>query len=349
MKKIIALALALVMALSLGVVALADCDFVDVDGRECGVEYDDTYPHMLPGEKYWFENDYAKDLNITVEWTKGGALVKGVYYEPKSDEDTYPSEAFDGWDGWDDIMNDVGWTNEPDDETGVWVIELKENYTITTAKDLEGTVTYTYKDADGKKKTAEMKIWGVVSNHILDVYGEEDKDDALVIEAENNTLYQCEEDEAGYVKFNKGALLSATLNMASEEKAFMYNDEAAIDALTEKFPEADIECYNFGGSPVFKNEAEFTLQADYADQYYVYTYTNGKLEAQDYTWNSIEGVYEWATKAPTSYVISDVELVAADEAEETKNPDTGANDVVGVAAALAVVSLVAAGAVSLKK
>ena len=43
----------------------------------------------------------------------------------------------------------------------------------------------------------------------------------------------------------------------------------------------------------------------------------------------------------------DVEIVAG--AEETKNPDTGANDVVGVAAALAVVSLVAAGAVSLKK
>ena len=58
-------------------------------------------------------------------------------------------------------------------------------------------------------------------------------------------------------------------------------------------------------------------------------------------------------KTPTTYVISDVELVAAaaDSAadHETKNPDTGANDVVGVAAALAVVSLLAAGAVSLKK
>ena len=46
-------------------------------------------------------------------------------------------------------------------------------------------------------------------------------------------------------------------------------------------------------------------------------------------------------------LVSDVEIVAAEE--DTKNPDTGANDVVGVAAALAVVSLVAAGAVSLKK
>ena len=55
----------------------------------------------------------------------------------------------------------------------------------------------------------------------------------------------------------------------------------------------------------------------------------------------------WSTKSPKSYVISDVELVAA--AEDSKNPDTGANDVVGVAAALAVVSLVAGAAVSLKK
>ena len=39
---------------------------------------------------------------------------------------------------------------------------------------------------------------------------------------------------------------------------------------------------------------------------------------------------------------------AADDTT-THNPDTGANDVVGVAVALAAVSLVAAGAVSLKK
>jgi len=43
-----------------------------------------------------------------------------------------------------------------------------------------------------------------------------------------------------------------------------------------------------------------------------------------------------------------VEIVLADE-EATKNPDTGANDVVGIAAALAVTSLVAAAAISIKK
>ena len=39
----------------------------------------------------------------------------------------------------------------------------------------------------------------------------------------------------------------------------------------------------------------------------------------------------------------------ADETTESKNPDTGANDVVGIAAALGAVALVSAAAVSLKK
>lgn len=139
--------------------------------------------------------------------------------------------------------------------------------------------------------------------------------------------------------------------MVAGEKAFMFADETAIEALEEKFPEADLECYNFGGAPVFNNAAVFTQQADYADQYYIYSYKNGKLAEVEAEWNNIEGVYEWETKAPTSYVISDVELVAAAEEEsfEDKNPDTGANDVVGIAAALTVTSLVAAAAVSLRK
>ena len=126
--------------------------------------------------------------------------------------------------------------------------------------------------------------------------------------------------------------------------------------------DATIDCYTFGGTPTFTNAAAFTLQADYADQYHVYTYASGKLTKVSYDWNSIDGVYEWSTKSPASYVISDTELTAADETSDsssastsitttttTKNPDTGATDVVGVAAALAVISLVSAGAVALTK
>ncbi len=344
MKKIIALALALIMALSMASVAFAAAApcAEELQAGKCEVEIEGT-AHLLPGEKYLIMMDEAKDLKLTAEWSKGGALVKGISYDKKAVADDF-----------DDahtlveptLTNNFDSTAETDDEAGAWVLELNENFTITTAKALEGKLVVTGK-VDGEKETEKVAVAYEVSNHVVTLQGEEDLEDVVTYEADNNTLYICEEDAPGYVIFNTQALLGVTLNMVGEEKAFMYNDEKAIEALTEKFPEADIECYNFGGEPTFKNAAAFTLQADYADQYYVYTYVDGKLEAQDYEWDSIEGVYTWETKSPASYVISDVELVAAEE--ETKNPDTGANDVVGVAAALAVVSLVAAGAVSLKK
>jgi len=61
----------------------------------------------------------------------------------------------------------------------------------------------------------------------------------------------------------------------------------------------------------------------------------------------------WVVKTRTlgAYVVSDVELKEFEAAAGTVdgNPDTGANDVVGIATALAAVALVSAAAVSLKK
>ena len=46
---------------------------------------------------------------------------------------------------------------------------------------------------------------------------------------------------------------------------------------------------------------------------------------------------------------TDIKLNVSAAADTTENPDTGANDVVGIATALAAVALVSAAAVSLKK
>ena len=243
------------------------------------------------------------------------------------------------------------------DQKGAFVLKLNENYTISELKRLEGTVTFTSKI--DKNATLKAKIKLEVSNHKVIVDGYKKAADAEddPIAASNNTLYKCSEDNPGYVAFNgDGYLLSCTLKMLKNEQAFMYNDESMIDDVEEKYGDTDarIDCYSFGGSPKFTNDAAFTLQADYADQYKVYTWDGKALHPQKFTWNSADGVYEWTTKAPTNYVIADKELLAGAETADTakdaaKNPDTGANDLVGVAAALAVVSLVAGAAVSLKK
>ena len=324
MKKVIALALALMLALSMASVAFAaagdvasaaDTDIVGENNR------------LYPGEKYTIDSTAAGLLattkSITTKWTKGGAMVASVKLKDKG-KDTVRLE-----------------------------LELNENYTISDAKDLVGTITV--KDTDGTETTLDIEE--VVGNDLVEVDGYSKKADAAddAIDALDNTIYKCT--DAGYLAFNSDSRLFAlTLKMAKDEKAFMYSDEDMIDDVEDKYGDldAEINCYAFGGRPTFKNAAEFTLQADYADQYIVYEWDGKKLTKQDYTWNSIDGVYEWSTKSPKAYVISDKELVAADEDEEAgdktdENPDTGANDVVGVAAALAVVSLVAAGAVSLKK
>ena len=72
-------------------------------------------------------------------------------------------------------------------------------------------------------------------------------------------------------------------------------------------------------------------------------------------WDDDEGCYILKTRILGDYVFSDVKLdITADAADDTNNgtvtnPDTGANDVVGIATALAAVALVSAAAVSLKK
>ena len=102
----------------------------------------------------------------------------------------------------------------------------------------------------------------------------------------------------------------------------------------------------------FPTTLSFELYA--AEDEYVYAVKDGKLTNSGLKWD--EDVYAWTGKVRSAvqYVISDIELdtTAVDTGDgdtTTENPATGANDVVGVATALAVVSLVAAGAVSLKK
>jgi len=387
MKKFLALLLTLLMVLSLGTVALAGHVYEDeVTGGTC--ELDPARgEHLQPGESYVFGPD-GSDIELTeVDGDVGNTTasdavnVDGVedaiksliipvsplhYLDDTPDDAVAPDKAWKvsaSWDIGGAMVEGVKWDKNKEfqydgDQKGAFVLKLNENYTISELKRLEGTVTFTSKI--DKNATLKAKIKLEVSNHKVIVDGYKKAADAEddPIAASNNTLYKCSEDNPGYVAFNgDGYLLSCTLKMLKNEQAFMYNDESMIDDVEEKYGDTDarIDCYNFGGAPKFTNDAAFKLQADYADQYKIYTWDGTKLTPKkDYKWDSINGVYTWTTKTPTAYVISDKELIAgaetADTADKTtKNPDTGANDVVGVAAALAVVSLAAAAAVSLRK
>lgn len=333
--------MALTLALSLASVAFAaDADITATTDMFTDGDLT-SESDLIPGETYSIEETNipigtdltSANFKVSASWKTGSALVDSVKIK--------------------------------DNELQ---LILKENYTISSAKTLKGTITLTCKKAAGvyeKDDVITIAINESVTNKIEYITGESklaDSQDAPVEDVANNTIYICEEDEGGYVTFNStDSLLQATLKMKSEEKVFAYVDEEMLDDIDEEYGDldADIYCYNFVASPSLSNSATLTLQADYYDQYNIYAWNGSKLTEVDADFNSEDGVYEWTTKKLTAYIISDTELDAssddtdtdtdADTDTDSENPDTGAHDVVGVAAALAVVSLIAAGAVSVKK
>ena len=331
MKKVIALALAMTMALSMTAMA-ADLT-VGWDDNDTKPSNDQT---MFPGETYTLEfgsitggATKSKDYSLKIDWKKGSALVDSAKV----------------------VVNDAK------DKVSLEV-ELKENYTIDEAKDLLAKVTLKNKKTD---EEGEYTLSAYVANNVEDVDGAAKKDDATVIDVEDNTIYKMT--ETGWVEFSGDGnrLSSVKVRLPEDKKVFAYFNEDPIDEIEDKYYDldADISYVNFVAKPNLGTKADIAIQGDYSDKYHLYEYAGGKLEEVKADWNEDDGLFEFKASKLGAYVISDKALVAeadeaededkADETTESKNPDTGANDVVGVAVALAAVSLVAAGAVSLKK
>ena len=352
MKKMRILALAMAMALSMTSMAAALSITASPAGNSCGDSLGED-SQLLPGNEYHYDVDGidlkaeqqgvsgslnldTKNYSITADWDKGSALVSSVKIDNYCDH---------------------------------IVVTLKENYTIEDLKDLEGTITLKtkkvfydgYGDEVDKGTEYEIAFDAEVANNVEDIDGGDNRDDATAIEVENNKIYNVT--TSGWFDFGgDGERLSSVMVRLPEDKqVFAYWNEDPIEDVEDKYYDldADIEYVNFVAKPNLGRNAEIAIQGDYSEQYHLYEYVNGDLEPIDADWNEDDGLFEFTASRLTSYVISDKELVAeADEepADEpaaddttTQNPDTGANDVVGVAVALAAVSLVAAGAVSLKK
>ena len=311
MKKIIALALALIMALSMGVVALADAD-------------------IAPGEKIVLTNvDKKSDYKVSYDFTTASKEYKGV-----------------------SLIDSIDWEKQ-EDRTYNLVLTLKEALTSTTEKAFKGEVVLTLK-ADKSEEVFEVE--GVVGNAVAYIDGAKKAADAVALTEEEmaKNVVMFAEDGAGYVTFSDGLSLTGLVKVEDGEKAQVYTDAIdedtmdAIEAYLGEDYEAIVEYYNFAGTG-FKADVDFTYDAYAEDPHFFYAWDGEKFVDLEGKYNDDEEVeaYEFTAAAKGIIIVTDTEIVAG--AADTKNPDTGANDVVGVAAALAVVSLVAAGAVSLKK
>ena len=252
-----------------------------------------------------------------------------------------------------------------DNDSNKLVVTLKEDYTSTKDKNLEGTVKLREK---GASKYFTIAISGTVGY----------QQDEIVIDADGYIGTFVPLNDVLYTVTTNGSIPYGTLEFSADwaeisvrvyekEKYYLgYNLEPNREVLLANADtEAEMSFLNFEGTPSFNSTATVNFY-DTDENSIIYELKNGRLVKSSARWDTESGSWLLKTKTLGSYVISDKELKSPTGTTSSgssstgssnsntnngniSNPSTGASDVVGVAAALAVVSLASVAALSLKK
>lgn len=150
--------------------------------------------------------------------------------------------------------------------------------------------------------------------------------------------------------------ITFVVNADGQKELFLRLDDSD-DALEDKYPEADLQIVYFAGNnKTFRRSGTLTIPSEMIEGKdgklvapFIYENNKGKLSVcKDAKYDSDKEAFIIKTNKLGNYVISDKELKVEDAKEDgktddkdgaEKNPDTGANDFVGLAVALAVVSV----------
>ena len=231
-------------------------------------------------------------------------------------------------------------------------LELKSRGTNSDFK----TRTYTVK----KQKIGHIVAEGKQYDNAMEV-----KADGTILDTDG--MEACEDYEITWGE-DTLAMFVVDIDDNDGKKNLSYTT-APVDALIEANPEANMDFFTLKAAPRFNKIGEMTIYADGDVFKYIYEVDkDGQLKEVNATYDEDEEGFVFKTRQLGSYVMSDIELVGAAIDEEVPgesdtevpgesdttddgrdNPETGANDMVNVAAAMAVVSLAAAGAVAFKK
>lgn len=279
---------------------------------------------VKPTDTLTSENYFVSDS----KWTKGGDMVSTVKILSSSDG-------------------------------GSLVVTLKQNYTTTNDKALEGTITVRQKGSTAihiltVKSTVgyDAETINIGSNGEIDTVSPVKDTVYTVTKAEGGKTYGVMTMVAEGVEVSVRVYDGEKFYLASDTTP----DKAILLANTDN--DADPTFLNFVASPTFSSTATISFFGLKKDSI-IYELADGKLTKTAAVWDAESEVWTLKTKTLSNYVISDAELKSAtgttnngsgsSGSDADKNPATGANDIVGIASALAAVAVISAAAISLKK
>ncbi len=259
------------------------------------------------------------------------------------------------WEQGRDLVSSV--TIDNDDE--VLVVALKHDYKSTKEKTLEGTIKLREK---GKSRYATLSINCTIGYDVMELTIDANGD-VDVPTIDSGTLYRIKDEGQGYgtLSFSAGDTDISVRVYDDEVYYLAHNNDAIKSVLTaNNDSDATIDFLTFPGAPTFNATATVNFYGVEEDQF-IYELKNGRLNRSAAKWSEENGSWELKTRTLGSYVISDKALKSPTGTSSgssggsvnndtgTNNPSTGANDVTGVATALALISLASAAAISLKK
>lgn len=333
MKKLLALVLAVSMCLGMGIMAFAAVD-VTLDG--------DTQKVKFP---FTLGNDKFSDLKVSTKWDDGKKYVDSVELEKEGNE--------------------------------YYVVVNLADYYGTDEEDISGTITVKKGSRNADIIGGDTDSLGTWTDNELEVdftigwetqAGPADEDFEADINKTNG--YVIDPDNA-----NKNGVFTFTENDAQYEVKLAKQDAlnlfytskptSEIKKIMVKNSSADIEVFSFPGKPSFDFSGTLTYYvSDPDEKWHMYELTSSGLKEVG-KYDKDDDCFTLKTRTLGTYLISDKTLKGVvDEEEEDKdssssgsgsnggsssNPETGSSSFVGVAIALGAVSLVAAGAVSVKR
>ena len=334
---------------------------------------------FLPGDKiYVYEgmsvnvpgtyediNDAVNSDNYSltkVKYEEGRNLVDDIYFDDDNDQlviklkdntnltttkDLEMSFTLKGKKDVDDVDVTI--------DTSVGYALIKSAYVIDDDGDLQWTEPDFYSYSSGWN-------WGIGQNDkrfFYEVKTGKNGEPTSVTEG-STTLIQYNKPYTNSVKGNAYGTLEFTtedtdvdveVRVYDGDKLYLYNNVDPDKDILKAYADSDAEIsfLSFPGDTTFNATA--TVYMYKPEDSFVYEVKNGKLVESNAKWDDDYGAFVLKARTLGSYVFSDVELDTVTESADdvVDNPDTGANDVVGIAAALGVVALVSAAAVSLKK
>lgn len=386
MKKALALVLALVLALSLGVTAFAAkvgtvdtsvsiapaTTSVIVDGYEVNLLAKDTFNYG------WTADQYITDLNAITYTDASGNTVYPLTQYDASKWDTFANSYKITYVGGKEFGTAaINGTNLVVTATSKALVETGTlKFTVQGVKSIINPTTNKTEIIKSDIVYFEFDIvpnWigGSTSgsNVAVDIPVQLYLDEFVISDAQFDTLAKS---TLTVKAIDNEFVLTTKVSRTQTAFNFKYNTTVDTDVIDAN-EDAHILAVNFKGLQTFDNEAKLTFSnavgswlslgdvIDHTGDETVYIYTfDGKtltlVGKQDAAKGNV--VYTApAGKALGSIYFSDKELKgAADSTTSTpstdsgkSNVDTGANDMVSVAVAMAVVSLAAAGAVAFKK